>query len=118
MKDLPDAFLRRCLFHYIEFPQREQLVKIVKAHFPASPEELLDAIIQRFLQLREEMRKDKENAGKKVSTSELMDWIRVLNAYHEDERLDELERQLLYPGVLLKTWDDYRVYTERMRSER
>ncbi|MGL5060629.1 MAG: AAA family ATPase, partial [Microcoleus sp.] len=51
-KDLPDAFLRRCLFHYVEFPNREQLIEIVKAHFLASPEALVNAIIDRFLQLR------------------------------------------------------------------
>lgn len=109
-KDLPDAFLRRCLFHYVEFPKRDRLIQIIKAVFPASPEELVDAIIDRFLQLREDMRKDKGDAGKKVSTSELMDWFRVLNHYPQDEVLKKLEKELLYPGVLLKSWDDYRRY--------
>lgn len=116
-KDLPDAFLRRCLFHYVEFPKREQLIEIVKAHFPTSPEVLVDAIIDRFLELREEMRNDKGDSGKKVSTSELMDWFRVLKHYPQDEVLARLDKELLYPGVLLKSWDDYRVYKERMRSE-
>lgn len=109
-KDLPDAFLRRCLFHYVEFPKRDRLIKIINAFFPTSPEKLLDAIIERFLQLREEMRKDKGDAGKKVSTSELMDWMRVLSHYKQDEVLQKLEKELLYPGVLLKSWDDYRRY--------
>jgi MoxR-like ATPase len=109
-KDLPDAFLRRCLFHYVEFPKRDRLIEIVKAFFPTSPEQLVDAIIDRFLQLREEMRKDKGDAGKKVSTSELMDWFRVLSHYPQDEVLKKLEQELLYPGVLLKSWDDYRRY--------
>jgi MoxR-like ATPase len=109
-KDLPDAFLRRCLFHYVEFPERDRLIQIVKAFFPTSPEELVDAIIDRFLQLREEMRKDKGDSGKKVSTSELMDWMRVLSHYPQDEVLKKLEQELLYPGVLLKSWDDYRRY--------
>ena len=109
-KDLPDAFLRRCLFHYVEFPKRDRLIEIVKAFFPTSPEQLVDAIIDRFLQLREEMRKDKGDAGKKVSTSELMDWFRVLSHYPQDEVLKNLEQELLYPGVLLKSWDDYRRY--------
>lgn len=116
-KDLPDAFLRRCLFHYVEFPKRDRLIQIVKAFFPTSPKELVDAIIARFLQLREEMRKDKGDAGKKVSTSELMDWMRVLSHYPQDEVLKKLEKELLYPGVLLKSWDDYRVYSARMQSE-
>jgi MoxR-like ATPase len=109
-KDLPDAFLRRCLFHYVEFPKRDRLIEIVKAFFPTSPEQLVDAIIDRFLQLREEMRKDKGDAGKKVSTSELMDWFRVLSHYPQDEVLKKLKKELLYPGVLLKSWDDYRRY--------
>ena len=91
-KDLPDAFLRRCLFHYLEFPKRDRLIQIIKAFFPTSPEELVNAIIDRFLQLREEMRKDKGDAGKKVSTSELMDWFRVLSHYKQDEVLKKLEK--------------------------
>lgn len=110
-KDLPDAFLRRCLFHYVEFPKRPQLIEIVKAHFPASPEELMSAIIDRFLELREQMRQDKGDGGKKVSTSELMDWVRVLRNYPQDKVLADLAEKLLYPGVLLKSWDDYRRYT-------
>jgi MoxR-like ATPase len=109
-KDLPDAFLRRCLFHYVEFPQRQQLIEIIRAHFPASAETLVNAIIDRFLELREEMRQDKGDGGKKVSTSELMDWFRVLRHYPEDEVLSKLKKGLLYPGVLLKSWDDYRRY--------
>ena len=114
-KDLPDAFLRRCLFHYIEFPTREQFIEIVQAHFPASSDDLVDKIIKRFLELRQEMRKDKGDAGKKVSTSELLDWFRVLSHHEEDEILTRLARELLFPGVLLKSWEDYRVYTERLR---
>jgi MoxR-like ATPase len=116
-KDLPDAFLRRCLFHYVEFPKRKQLIDIVKAHFPTSPEVLIDAIIDRFLKLREEMRKDKGDAGKKVSTSELMDWFNVLRHYRQDEILQKLAKELLYPGVLLKSLDDYRRYGRQLRSE-
>lgn len=115
-KDLPDAFLRRCLFHYVEFPNRQQLIKIINAHFPASPEQLVDAIISRFLELREEMQKDKGDAGKKVSTSELMDWFRVLRHYPEDKVFDELAKKVLYPGVLLKSWDDYNRYAKQRRT--
>lgn len=115
-KDLPDAFLRRCLFHYVEFPQRLKLIEIVKAHFPDSPETLVTAIIDRFLELREEMRKDKGESGKKVSTSELRDWLRVLLHYPEDQVLNDLGKKLLYPGVLLKSWDDYNRYGKPKRS--
>ncbi|MFN6568787.1 MoxR family ATPase [Dendronalium sp. ChiSLP03b] len=116
-KDLPDAFLRRCLFHYVKFPERQQLINIVKTRFSISPVELVDAIIDRFLELREEMRRDKGEAGKKVSTSELMDWVRILSHHQNDEILSKLKTELLYPGVLLKSWDDYRRYGEQMRSQ-
>lgn len=116
-KDLPDAFLRRCLFHYVEFPKRKELMEIVKAHFPTSPEALIEAIIDRFLKLRKEMEEDKGNVRKKVSTSELMDWFNVLRHYPQDEILQKLSKELLYPGVLLKSLDDYRRYGRQIRSE-
>ncbi len=106
-KDLPDAFLRRCLFHYVEFPSVKRLVEIVNAQFPASPQALVDKAVARFLTLREKMGKDKGEAGKKVSTSELIDWFRVLRRYPQDEVLAKLDGKLPYAGVLLKTWDDH-----------
>jgi MoxR-like ATPase len=114
-KDLPDAFLRRCIFHYIEFPDKKQLIEIINAHFPNSPQRLVEKVIDRFWRLREEM--EKERAGKKVSTSELLDWLRVLRHYKEDEVLSRLTKELIHPGVLLKSWDDYRRYTDSMRAE-
>jgi MoxR-like ATPase len=112
-KDLPDAFLRRCLFHYVEFPKRDRLIEIVSAMFPASPEVLVDKVVERFLQLREEMWKDKGEAGKKVSTSELIDWFRVLRRYREDEILAKLDGKLPFAGVLLKSWDDHLRYLKQ-----
>lgn len=108
-KDLPDAFLRRCLFHYIEFPDRERLTEIVNAHISDLPEPLVNAAMDRFMQLREDM-KEKGGAGKKVSTSELIDWVRVLHRYPEDEVIEKLKGQLPYSGVLLKNWDDHQRY--------
>ncbi len=115
-KDLPDAFLRRCLFHYVEFPSRERLIQIVNALFPTSPQALVDKAIVRFLLLREEMRKDKGEAGKKVSTSELIDWFRVLRRYPEDEALAKLDGKIPYAGVLLKSWDDHIRYLRQSRG--
>jgi MoxR-like ATPase len=109
-KDLPDAFLRRCLFHYIVFPERERLIEIVNVHFPAASEELVKAAVTRFLDLRGKMQEDKGESGKRVSTSELIDWFRVLRRYPEDEALAQLEGKLPYPTVLLKSWDDHRRY--------
>lgn len=117
-KDLPDAFLRRCLFHYVEFPSIPRLVEIVNSHFPAAPEALVNKAVARFLKLRDDMAKDKGEAGKKVSTSELIDWFRVLRKYPEDEVLAklELDGKLPYGGVLLKTLDDHLRYLRGSRG--
>lgn len=112
-KDLPDAFLRRCLFHYVEFPSIERLVNIVNNHFPSSSEELVNKAIERFMELREDMKKDRGEASKKVSTSELIDWFRVLRRHPQDEILEKLDGKLPYPSVLLKSWDDHRRYLAR-----
>ncbi len=106
-KDLPDAFLRRCLFHYVEFPE-QQLVNIVKAHFSQSSEKLIDAAVKRFMKLRQKMEQGK--AGKKASTSELLDWFAVLQQFPEDEVLQELESKIPFPEVLLKKWEDHLRY--------
>jgi MoxR-like ATPase len=115
-KDLPDAFLRRCLFHYVEFPSSETLVQIINALFPTTSKELVTQAITRFLQLREEMRKDKGEAGKKVSTSELIDWFRVLRRYPQDEVLGKLGGKLPYAGVLLKSLEDHIRYLRQSRG--
>lgn len=106
-KDLPDAFLRRCLFYYIEFPD-SQLAEIVAAHFPASSPDLVEAAVRRFTELRRQMEKGK--SGKKASTSELLDWFAVLRQFPEDEILKRLEGKLPFPEVLLKKWEDHLRY--------
>jgi MoxR-like ATPase len=112
-KDLPDAFLRRCIFHYVEFPDEERLFNIVNGAFPDSSEDLINKAVKRFLELRQEMKKDKGENGKKVSTSELIDWFRVLSHYRQDKDLIELDGKLPYAGVLLKNWDDHLRYLKR-----
>lgn len=106
-KELPDAFLRRCLFHYMTFPHFDRLVEIVEAHFPTASSVVIEAAVQRFTQLREQMTVAKGNAGKKVSTSELIDWFRVLNDYPDDDILKQLQGTLPYGSVLLKSWEDH-----------
>jgi MoxR-like ATPase len=108
-KDLPDAFLRRCLFHYIEFPRYERLVEIVKLHFPDAPEDLVRNAVGRFHKLRKKMEEDKGEVGKKVSTSELIDWFHVLNSYPLDEAFAKVDGKLPI-SVLLKSWDDHARY--------
>ena len=115
-KDLPDAFLRRCLFHYVEFPNRERLIQIMNALFPTASEVLINQAVKRFLELREEMGKTKGEAGKKVSTSELIDWFRVLQRYPQDEVMKKLNGKIPYAGVLLKSWDDHIRYLKQSRG--
>jgi MoxR-like ATPase len=106
-KDLPDAFLRRCLFHYIPFPT-QQLADIVQVHFPNSSSDFIGDVVKRFQELRKQMEKGK--SGKKVSTSELLDWFMVLRQFPEDEMLKQLEGELPFAEVLLKKWEDHLRY--------
>ena len=73
-KELPDAFLRRCIFHYIEFPDEEMMERIVKVHYPDIEAKLMKEAIKRFYWIREV-----EGLRKKPSTSELIDWIKALH---------------------------------------
>ncbi|MEC4815156.1 MAG: MoxR family ATPase [Scytonema sp. PMC 1069.18] len=117
-KDLPDAFLRRCLFHYIKFPEESELVKIINAHFPDSQPAVIGAAVRRFQLLRTQMEKDIGKTGKKVSTSELIDWFTILRRYPEDEVLKKLKGELPFAGILLKSWKDYRDYLSPPREEK
>ena len=116
-KDLPDAFLRRCLFYYIEFPSRERLAEIVNAHFPKVSKALVEAAVARFVKLRKEMHEDRGDVGKKVSTSELIDWFHVLRQYPQDEILTKLGGELPFSSVLLKSWGDHQRYLMQLSSK-
>ncbi|MGK7956528.1 MAG: AAA family ATPase [Crocosphaera sp.] len=112
-KDLPDAFLRRCLFRYIDFPSPTHLEEIVKLYSPNSGEngeKLISAAVKRFCQLRKDMGKDK---GKKVSTAELLDWYAVLvydpNPEELIKELDPNNKKIPYPEILLKRLEDWRL---------
>ena len=98
-KELPDAFLRRCLFHYIEFPAPAMLEKIALVHFPNLRQALLSQIVARFYFIRQ-----KHDLKKRPSTSELLDWVQVIVAGGISEQ--ELNKRLPFLGVLLKTEDD------------
>ena len=117
-KDLPDAFLRRCLFYYIEFPNEAELVNIVKAHFPEAAPEVMRKAVWRFGELRKQMERDSGKTGKKVSTSELIDWFTILRQYPEEEVLGKLNGELPFAQVLLKYWHDYREYLYSSQEER
>ncbi len=99
-KELPDAFLRRCVFHWIEFPDRELMAKIVAVHHPGLAGELLEAALTSFYGLRRV-----EGLRKPPSTSELIDWIGAL--VHSGARAKDLGTTALpYLGVLLKKEQD------------
>jgi len=118
-KELPDAFLRRCFFHYIRFPDIETLRQIVQVHFPGIKESLLTTALTQFYALR-----DTGGLKKKPSTSEVLDWLKLLLA--EDLSPEDLKRdgQNALPrlhGALLKNEQDVHLF-ERLafmaRSER
>lgn len=98
-KELPDAFLRRCIFHYITFPDRDQMTEIVHAHFKNLEENVLKNALDTFYWIR-----SIKDVRKKPSTSELIDWIRALTISGID--LEHLREQLPFLGVLLKKDED------------
>ncbi len=108
-KELPDAFLRRCFFHYIRFPDKETMQRIVDVHFPAIKKELLAAALAAFFQMR-----DVPGLKKKPSTSELLDWLKLLLA--EDippEALHSKDTKAIVPplhGALLKNEQDVHLF--------
>jgi MoxR-like ATPase len=121
-KPLPDAFLRRCLFFYIDFPKEPELRRIVSLHLShylqgeLSKEDhalIVDAVT-RFTNLREQMEPEKRHYGKLVSTSELIDWVKILR--RSEVKGSELTAELLFPSVLLKSREDQSRYGGGTRS--
>ena len=108
-KELPDAFLRRCFFHYIEFPDKPTMAKIVGAHYPTIKQDLLTSAMEVFFDLREV-----PGLKKKPSTSELLDWLKLLIA--DDLPADALaanELRTVLPkmhGALLKNEQDVHLF--------
>ncbi len=101
-KELPDAFLRRCVFHYIEFPDPELMKQIVAVHFPDLDRRLLKEVLARFYWLREI-----DNFRKKPSTSELLDWIQALVAGGVSPK--KVAQELPFAGALIKKEQDMEV---------
>ena len=107
-KELPDAFLRRCFFHYIQFPDQETLSKIINVHFPDIKKNLLQSALEVFFDIREV-----PGLKKKPSTSEILDWIKLLLV--EDISVTDLKKEpkdmlpILY-GALLKNEQDVQLF--------
>lgn len=98
-KELPDAFLRRCIFHYIAFPDKEQMADIVHAHFENLEDNLLKEAMDAFYWIR-----SLRDVRKKPSTSELVDWVRALLLSGIDP--EKVARELPFLGVLVKKDED------------
>jgi len=108
-KELPDAFLRRCFFHYIRFPDAETMAQIVEVHFPGIKKELLSQALKAFFEIR-----DVPGLKKKPTTSELLDWLKLLMA--EDispEALHSQDTHKIVPplhGALIKNEQDVHLF--------
>ena len=107
-KELPDAFLRRCFFHYISFPDQDTMRQIVKVHYPDIKELLLTTALTQFYEIRQQ-----QGLKKKPSTSEVLDWLKLLLA--EDLTPEDLKRDAgnLLPklhGALLKNEQDVQLF--------
>ena len=109
-KELPEAFLRRCFFHYIQFPELETLKKIVKVHFPEIKKSLLNSALQTFFEIRET-----PGLKKKPSTSEALDWIKLLLIEDLDPSDLKCNNKDLLPklhGALIKNEQDIQLFEQ------
>jgi MoxR-like ATPase len=107
-KELPDAFLRRCFFHYIRFPDVETLTRIVEVHYPGIKQTLVRAALTQFFEIR-----DVPGLKKKPSTSEALDWIRLLVADDVDPATLRSDAKTVLPklhGALLKNEQDVHLF--------
>lgn len=105
-KELPDAFLRRCIFHYITFPEPEQMDEIVRAHFENIDDNLLKQAMDTFYWIR-----TLKDVRKKPSTSELIDWLRALMLGGVEP--EKIRTSMPYLGVLIKKDEDLEVVRKR-----
>lgn len=116
-KELPDAFLRRCFFHYIKFPDKDTMEKIVDVHFPKLKKNLLKEALDAFYRVR-----DVQGLKKKPSTSELLDWIKLLLAEDIPPEVlrDEDSRSAIPPlyGALLKNEQDVHLFEKLVFLDR
>ncbi|MBL8743562.1 MAG: MoxR family ATPase [Myxococcales bacterium] len=106
-KELPDAFLRRCVFHFIDFPDADFMRRVVNVHHPGLDATLTDQVLKTFYEIRDGMR-----LRKRPSTSELVDWIAVLKKAGITEV--KLDKQLPFLGTLLKKEQDIAAFADQL----
>ena len=104
-KELPDAFLRRCIFHYIEFPDAEKMEEIIRVHYGDIDKKLVENALEAFYKIR-----DMKDLQKRPSTSELLDWIQALMI--SGVSITDLYEEMPFLGVLLKKNKDIDVFGE------
>ncbi|MEG0663249.1 MAG: MoxR family ATPase, partial [Anaerovoracaceae bacterium] len=104
-KELPDAFLRRCIFHYIEFPEEDKMRDIIKVHYGDIEKKLLNKAVEAFYSIR-----NMDDLQKKPSTSELLDWIQALMI--SGVKVDKIAEEIPFVGVLLKKNQDIDIMYE------
>ena len=106
-KELPDAFLRRCIFHYIDFPDEALMEEIVRTHYPNVEENLLKNAMEVFYQIR-----SLRDIRKKPSTSELIDWINALQI--GGISADRIRAELPFVGVIVKKDEDLEIVRQKL----
>ena len=104
-KELPDAFLRRCIFHYIEFPDEEKMKEIIRVHYGDIDEKLCENALEAFYEIRK-----MNDLQKKPSTSELLDWLQALMV--SGVKVKDLKEKMPFVGVLLKKNEDIEIMHE------
>ncbi len=109
-KELPDAFLRRCIFYYIEFPDEEMMRRIIRVHYPDIEERLVKEALKRFYWIRE-----MEGLRKKPSTSELLDWLKALAL--GGINIEKISDQLPFLGTLLKNEQDTERFAKNVSAQ-
>ena len=110
-KELPDAFLRRCIFHYIDFPDADMMERIVRVHYPDLESRLLRQALESFYAVRA-----LRGLQKKPSTSELIDWIQALRI--GGIPVDRIEKEMPFAGVLLKKNEDLDTLNKSRQQQR
>ncbi len=110
-KELPDAFLRRCIFHYIDFPSIKEMEKILKVHHPDTESKLISQAMESFYMIR-----NIKSIQKKPSTSELIDWVQALVVGGINE--ETLRTEIPFLGVLLKKNEDLAVILKQLERNR
>ncbi|OPX84253.1 MAG: ATPase family associated with various cellular activities (AAA) [Pelotomaculum sp. PtaB.Bin104] len=109
-KELPDAFLRRCIFHYINFPEPEMMASIVHVHHPHLEDKLISEAMEAFYWIR-----SLSGLQKRPSTSELLDWVQALTV--GGVSLEKIRKEIPLLGVLIKKNQDFDVILNRLRTQ-